>query len=124
MPRFKVIQYRDACQRYEVEIDAASAQAALAIAKENDCAWEDCGVSTYDNADMEVDRIHRRSFDPHCKARSRATRRKGQGEARRLGRGRFIASAEAGEATWRQAEEEAASPRDGTQQRDRLRHDV
>ena len=54
MPRFKVIQYRDACQRYEVEIDAVSAVAALAISKEKDCAWEDCGVSTYDNADMEV----------------------------------------------------------------------
>lgn len=54
MPRFRIIQYRDACQRYEVEIDANTAERALEIAKESDCNWEDCGVSTYDNADMEV----------------------------------------------------------------------
>jgi hypothetical protein len=54
MPRFKIIQYRDACQRYEVEIEAASAEAALKIAKASECDWVDCGVSTYDNADMEV----------------------------------------------------------------------
>lgn len=54
MPRFRIIQYRDACQRYEVEIDADSADAALEIAKDNDSDWADCGVSTYDNAEMEV----------------------------------------------------------------------
>lgn len=54
MPTYKVIQYRDACQRYEVEIDAATPQAALDIAKETNVDWQDCGVSTYDNADMEV----------------------------------------------------------------------
>ena len=54
MPRFKIIQYRDACQRFEVEIDAESPQEALDVARENDCDWKDCGVSIYDNADMEV----------------------------------------------------------------------
>lgn len=54
MPRFRVIQYRDACVRYEVELDAETAQAALEHAKTQDCDWVDCGFSTYDNADMEV----------------------------------------------------------------------
>ena len=54
MPRYKIIQYRDACQRYETEIDAETPETALAIAKGKDCPWKDCGVSTYDNADMEV----------------------------------------------------------------------
>lgn len=64
MPRFKVIQYRDACQRYEVEIDADSAKAALEIAKECDCDWRDCGVSTYDNADMEVEDLEGNEIIP------------------------------------------------------------
>jgi hypothetical protein len=54
MQRFKVIQFRDACVRYEVEMEASCAQAALEQAKSADCAWVQCGVSTYDNAEMEV----------------------------------------------------------------------
>ena len=54
MPRFKVIQYRDACVRYEVELDAESAEAALEHAKTRGCAWIYCGVSPCDSADMEV----------------------------------------------------------------------
>ena len=64
MPRYKIIQYRDACQRYEVEIDAETPAAALNGAKESDCDWKDCGVSTYDNADMEVQDLDGREIIP------------------------------------------------------------
>jgi len=52
MPRYTIILYRDARQRYEVEIDADTPQAALQIARQEDRPWNDRGVSTDDNADM------------------------------------------------------------------------
>lgn len=68
MPGFKIIQYRDAYVRFEVEIEADSAQAALERAKSSDCAWIDCGVLTYDNTEMEV-----RDLDgPGTRPRSRS----------------------------------------------------
>jgi len=54
MPKYTIVQFRDACVRYEVALEAPSAEAALARAKSGDCAWIHCGVSIYDNADMEV----------------------------------------------------------------------
>ncbi len=54
MPTFTIIQFRDACVRYEVEIEAETPEAALAVAKSQPCDWTQCGVSEYDDADMEV----------------------------------------------------------------------
>ncbi|QGZ94903.1 hypothetical protein [Terricaulis silvestris] len=64
MHRFKVIQFRDACVRYEVEIEASSAHAALEQAKSSDCAWINCRVSTYDNAEMAVEDLTGRELIP------------------------------------------------------------
>lgn len=54
MPKFIVVQFRDACVRYELLIDADTPEAALARAKSGDNTWVHCGVSEYDNAEMEV----------------------------------------------------------------------
>lgn len=54
MPKFKVIQHRDAVVRYEVEIEADTPQAALERAKNFDCNWNTGDSYELDHAEMEV----------------------------------------------------------------------
>lgn len=54
MPKFKVIQHRDAVVRYEVDIEAETPQAALERAKAFDCNWIEHGHHEFDHAEMEV----------------------------------------------------------------------
>lgn len=54
MAKFKVIQHRDAVVRYQVEIEADTAQAALERAKNYDCDWHTGDCHELDHAEMQV----------------------------------------------------------------------
>jgi hypothetical protein len=54
MPRFKIIQERDATIRFEVEVEAASPEPALELAATCSCAWTETGHFAHDSADMSV----------------------------------------------------------------------
>lgn len=51
---FKVVQLRDAYVRYEATIIAASADAALEMADDNECEWQEMGASEYDARNLYV----------------------------------------------------------------------
>ena len=54
MPRYKIIQERDAIIRFEAEIEAATPAAALDRARHWNCPWIETGRHQLDRADMAV----------------------------------------------------------------------
>lgn len=54
MPKFKVVQERDAIIRFEVEIEADTPEVALERARQVDCKWVEIGHYELDRADMAV----------------------------------------------------------------------
>jgi hypothetical protein len=54
MPKFKVVQERDAIIRFETEIEAETPQAAWEHARNWACPWVDAGHFPLDSAQMAV----------------------------------------------------------------------
>jgi hypothetical protein len=64
MPTFRIVQYRDAVQVYEVALEAETAEAALTIAADQPCASTPCGAFDRDSAEMEVRDEHGATLIP------------------------------------------------------------